>query len=85
MKFVKAHYESGYGRIEASWEYDEQQGMTVKLSLPPNTTASVTLPGPAVRAQGQAKSLEAGSLQYEIGSGAYTFYCAKLGKKEGEE
>ncbi|WP_317890714.1 family 78 glycoside hydrolase catalytic domain [Paenibacillus arenilitoris] len=85
LRNVKAHYESGYGRIEASWEYDEQQGMTIKLSLPPNTTASVILPGPAVRAQGQAYSLEAGGLHYEVGSGAYTFYCVQTEKRKEKQ
>jgi alpha-L-rhamnosidase len=75
LRYVRAHYESGYGRIEASWERDGQHGLTVKLSLPPNTTASVILPGPAVQAQGQQGPLEAGGIRYSIGSGAYTFYC----------
>ncbi len=84
LRYVKAHYESGYGRVEANWERVGEGGLNVKLGLPPNTTASIVLPGRAERAFGPAGELEAGSASYSVGSGSYTFHVARIAKPEGE-
>jgi alpha-L-rhamnosidase len=44
ISWVKAHYDSINGRIESAWKM-ENGVFTLDLTIPPNTTASVFLPG----------------------------------------
>jgi alpha-L-rhamnosidase len=57
LSFVKASHESMYGTIRAGWKR-EQGRFTLDVTIPPNTTATVTMPDGKV---------------HEIGSGSYTF------------
>lgn len=43
--YAKGAYESPYGRIEVSWERQEDGGYAYQLTIPANTTATVILPG----------------------------------------
>lgn len=86
LRYVRAHYDSGYGRIESGWELAGEEAI-IRLALPPNTHATVELPAPAVQARGQAGELTPGQRRYEIGSGEYTFRCiwATTAEKGGAE
>ena len=44
LKFVKAYYQSIYGKIESSWEWTEDGKLTVTVTVPANTEADVLLP-----------------------------------------
>lgn len=56
--YAKGAYESPYGRIEVSWERQEDGGYAYQLTVPANTTATVIL-------QGRDRM--------ELGSGVYRF------------
>jgi hypothetical protein len=79
-----ASYESPYGRIASSWK--REGGMlTLNVTIPPNTAATVYVPTkdaagvtesgvPASRAPGVAfLRTEGGAAVYAVGSGAYQF------------
>ena len=59
LSFVRASFESVRGRIESAWTLDGGK-FALSVTVPANTTATVTLP------DGQT---------HEIGSGAYEFAC----------
>ena len=84
LSWVKAHYDSVYGRIESHWTFDHGK-FTIGVAIPPNTTAVVCVPTkagtgvlesgkPAAQATG-VKYLrwENGAGMYEVGSGRYNF------------
>jgi len=58
---VKAGYDSVRGKIISEWKRDGQH-LTLHVILPPNTTATITLPG-----------IVGASAVREVGSGDYTF------------
>jgi len=60
LTFVKASHQTPYGPILSSWKRDGGT-FTLDVTIPPNTTATVTLPN---------------GEKSEIESGAYTFHCA---------
>ncbi|WP_010261869.1 alpha-L-rhamnosidase [Treponema primitia] len=73
INWAETQYESGYGLLAARWEINGGN-ITIKVTIPPNTTASVTLPkaGPGtingtsfVKADGGASAV--------LGSGTYSF------------
>ena len=78
LTFVKASHKSMYGTITTSWRRDAAH-FTLELTIPPNTSALVTLPAKdaaTVTESGRpVKSLriEPGGATYEVQSGAYTF------------
>ena len=41
---VNARYDSPYGRIESAWEYENDGGWKWRVTVPPNTTATVEVP-----------------------------------------
>ena len=55
--YAKGAYESMYGRIEVSWEHEEN-GYLYHIRIPANTTATVELPG--------MESMELGSGEYDF-------------------
>ena len=55
--YAKGAYESMYGRIEVSWEHEED-GYSYHIRIPANTTATVELPG--------MESMELGSGEYDF-------------------
>jgi alpha-L-rhamnosidase len=74
LSYVKASYESLYGRIESHWRVGPE-GFALEVLIPPNTTATVVLPAPANRTGGDGDRLEPGETTYRIGSGRYAFQC----------
>jgi alpha-L-rhamnosidase len=84
LTWAKGHYDSVSGRIASAWKRDGAK-LTMDLTIPPNTTATVYVPAspearvtesgkPAEQAQG-VKFLrrEGKSAVYAVGSGVYQF------------
>jgi hypothetical protein len=46
LTWAKGHYDSLYGRIESNWRHEAGR-FTLEVTVPPNTTATVILPGRA--------------------------------------
>jgi alpha-L-rhamnosidase len=84
LTFVKASHKSMYGTIASSWKRDAGH-FTLEVTIPPNTSALVTLPAkdaakvtesgrPAEAARGvKFLHIEPGGATYEVASGTYTF------------
>ena len=67
MTWVKAHHDSMYGRIESSWKREGNK-LAMTVTVPPNTSATVFIPGTGATEGGKAvKSVS------EYGSGTYVF------------
>jgi hypothetical protein len=58
MKYVKASYETLYGKVSVNWEHKENM-FTMKLSVPVNCTANVYLPGDT-----EAREVKSGSYSF---------------------
>jgi alpha-L-rhamnosidase len=92
LTWVRAAYDSIRGRITCEWKRDPGE-FTLRTTIPPNTTATVSLPAKSasdVTESGVSAELspgvkfvrqEPGQVVYEVGSGAYSFQ-AKL-KRNG--
>jgi alpha-L-rhamnosidase len=84
LDYARASFESPYGLIESSWERKGKQ-MTVKVRIPPNTTASVSLPytdlettftnNTSKKDQPVLKNMKqyGNHISFELGSGEYDF------------
>ncbi len=85
LSYAKASYQSSYGQIASAWEVKDNN-MTMKVTVPPNTTALITLPGAkaeSVTESGSSisskkagfKNISAtdGNVTLEAGSGEYVF------------
>ena len=57
LTFVKASHASMYGLIRSAWKR-EQGRFTLDVTIPPNTTATITMPDGTV---------------HDVGSGSYSF------------
>jgi hypothetical protein len=91
LAWAKGHYDSLFGRILSSWKRDSVK-LTLDIAIPPNTTATVYVPAndaaevteggkPAAGAPGvKFIRYETGAAVYEIGSGAYRFESANMGR-----
>ncbi len=44
MKWVRAHHDSIYGRIESNWRVDDDRVLMLNVTVPPNTMATLYLP-----------------------------------------
>ncbi len=44
MTWVKAHHDCIYGRITSNWRIDDDRVLTLDVTVPPNTTATLYLP-----------------------------------------
>jgi alpha-L-rhamnosidase len=81
---VTAHHDSPYGRIVSNWKREGQK-LTMEVSVPANTTATVYVPTkdatgvtesgtPATKAVGvKFLRMEANAAVYDVGSGIYRF------------
>ncbi len=67
LTWVKAHHDSMYGRIESNWKREGNK-LTLTVVVPPNTSATVFVPGSNVTEGG--KSVKA---MIAVGSGTYQF------------
>jgi alpha-L-rhamnosidase len=65
LTWVKAHFDSPYGRIASEWKIEGNQ-LTMDVTVPANTTATIVVPGK-----------NGGT--HEVGSGTYRF--TSLGPK----
>jgi alpha-L-rhamnosidase len=84
ITWVKASHEGPYGRIASHWQLDGAR-LTVDVTIPPNTKATVHVPAkepaaatesgkPAAQADGvKLLRTENGAAVFEVGSGAYRF------------
>lgn len=84
LTWVKAHYDSLYGRIVSNWTRDGGM-LTMDVTIPVNTTATVYVPAkdavgvtesgkPAAQANGvKFLRMENNAAVYEVGSGTYRF------------
>lgn len=85
LEFARAEFQSMYGPIRSSWQR-EGNGLTVQVTIPANTTATIVLPipadkqtlyegdVPAVKAPGVTfQREEQGNRLFKVGSGNYTF------------
>jgi hypothetical protein len=84
ISWVKAHYDSPYGRIASNWKREGQK-LTMNITIPPNTTATVYVPAKdaaAVTESGKPASdvagvkflrMENNAAVYAVGSGTYQF------------
>ena len=84
MTWVKAHYDSVYGRIESHWKREGDK-VTMQVTIPPNTTVTVYVPAkdaagvteggkPAAQAEGvKFLRMEDGAAVYAVGAGHYQF------------
>jgi alpha-L-rhamnosidase len=73
LTHVKATHRSPYGAIASAWS---RQGstLTLNVTVPPNTNATIYVPGSNVVAAGlKPARVEAGATVFETGSGNYTF------------
>jgi alpha-L-rhamnosidase len=89
LSFARASYESVYGRVATEWRL-EGGGLALKVMVPPNTTATVYVPGAASssvteggiavdRAPGvRLLRREGTSSVYGVGAGAYDFRVAEF-------
>lgn len=87
LTWVKAHYDSLYGRIASSWKREGGR-LTMDIVVPVNTTATIHVPaedaatvtesgGPAAESAGvRFLRMEGGAAVYEVGSGSYQF-CSR--------
>lgn len=72
---AKGRYESLYGTIESAWEIN-QDGTRYSFTVPPNTTASVMLPGTEsdlskIQKQFEDACYQDGRIVFAVGSGRY--------------
>jgi alpha-L-rhamnosidase len=82
LTWVKAHHDSPHGRIVSNWKREDER-LTMDISIPPNTMATVHVPAQdeaSVTESGQPASkvlgvkfvrMENGAAVYEVGSGEY--------------
>jgi alpha-L-rhamnosidase len=91
LTHAKASYNSAYGEIVAGWKIEGNQ-FNVNVTIPPNTTAVITLPATTIKdVLGGGKPLQqnahfrnvredGGNVIFDAGSGSYTFAYAYTGK-----
>ncbi len=70
---VKATHQSPYGLIASAWR-KEGGKLTLNVTIPPNTTATVYVPGKKVSGGAvKAARIDEGSTVFDVGSGTYSF------------
>jgi alpha-L-rhamnosidase len=84
VTWVKSHHDSPYGRIASNWKREGEK-LTMDVTIPPNSTATVFVPAkdaasvtesgkPAAEAKGvKFLRMENGAAIYAVGSGNYQF------------
>ena len=89
MIWAKAEYDSIRGPIKSDWSVENGK-ITLKVTIPPNTTATVRVPtsdvksvkesgGPAGKAEGVKFLLaEEGAAVYQVGAGDYVFEAKNI-------
>lgn len=79
LSFAEASHLSPYGEIRSRWEI-EREKVSIKVSIPANTTASVILEDAEEvhSSENVYVNMVDGASVFEIGSGVYTFTYEKL-------
>jgi len=84
VDWIECSYQSPYGRIISNWKVDKGS-VTIEVTIPPNTTATVYVPAKEAAAVTESGStiekvkgvkflrMESGAAVYELGSGCYRF------------
>ncbi len=77
LQYARATYESLYGTIVSEWRILDDKRMKYRFVVPPNTTATIMLPGKEndlhqIDSKYKAR-YEEGSIQFTVGSGQYQF------------
>lgn len=84
LTYARAAYQSSYGEIASGWERTGEI-MTVRVTVPPNTTATIRLPGAGagratesgkpIRQVADLRNVQASpdAVTFEVGSGQYVF------------
>jgi alpha-L-rhamnosidase len=75
LNFVKASHKSMYGTIVSAWKR-EGSSLTLAVTIPPNTTATVLLPSasqPATPNGAKFIRMDGGRAVFEVPSGNYSF------------
>ncbi|MEO8663756.1 MAG: alpha-L-rhamnosidase C-terminal domain-containing protein, partial [Bryobacteraceae bacterium] len=75
LNFVKASHKSMYGTIVSAWKR-EGSSLTLAVTIPPNTTATVLLPSasqPDTPDGAKFLRMDAGRAVFEVPSGSYSF------------
>jgi alpha-L-rhamnosidase len=95
VTWVKCHYDSIHGRIVSNWKL-QGAGLTMEVSVPANTTATVYVPAkdqagvtesgvPAAKAEGVSfMRMENHSAVFAVGSGNYRFQSAVPAKESAD-
>ena len=78
MTAARAEYESIYGKIVSDWKGTPSGPFSLRITIPPNTSAKVVLPairGKHLTEDGKAIDAPAEDGQYtlKVGSGSYAF------------
>lgn len=83
LTYAKAEIVTPHGAARSHWTIDKKGQFQLHVSIPPNTTATVSLPGEKVktlREGGKASKrktvVNAGRIEVELGSGEYAFSVA---------
>jgi len=73
LAWVNCTYQSAYGLIVSHWRRDGRQ-LALDVTIPPNTTATIYVPGKAVQTRGAKLSrVENGLSVFAVGPGDYHF------------
>ncbi len=74
LSHVKATHVSPYGHIASAWTKQGSK-VTMNVTVPPNTSATVYVPGASATGTGGLKAarVEGGASVFEVKSGSYTF------------
>jgi alpha-L-rhamnosidase len=74
LNFAKASHLSPYGEIKSAWKREGGK-LTLNVTVPPNTTATIYVPAASATEKGGLKAArtEQGATVFEAGSGTYTF------------
>jgi len=83
LEFVNTSYQSNYGEVRCDWEY-KSGNLKAEVTIPPNTTASVYIPGNKIKnVNCDVSGIEAigkdnNLIHFEVASGKYTFYSKNI-------
>ncbi|MBK7106946.1 MAG: family 78 glycoside hydrolase catalytic domain [Ignavibacteriae bacterium] len=86
LDYVNSTYQSMYGEIKSNWEY-KNGNLKLSVNIPPNTYASVYIPGnnknqfEVNNSEAKFIGFENGLLQFQIPSGEYIFISKNISDK----
>lgn len=87
LRYAKAGVDSVYGHVESSWKINDRE-LTLSVEVPPNTTATVRLPGASLEGVQEGGKPLSGRAEFsgmkqagdgviiDVGSGKYEFQSA---------